>query len=109
MFMSGSPLSVQLYPTRASSQPVLQNTENSAPWNLSAPSAAENVGADVDFLFSAAEGAARFQGAEFSVFCNTGWLEARVGYLWTENALPDINAPELLANGGFYGTATISY
>jgi len=69
----------------------------------------ENVGADVDFLFSAAEDADRFQGAEFSVYFDVGSLACRVGYMWTENGEPDTNTPEALTGGGFYGTATISY
>ena len=69
----------------------------------------ENVGADVDFLFSAAEGADRFQGAEFSVYFDVGSLACRVGYMWTDNGEPDTNTPEALTGGGFYGTATISY
>jgi len=69
----------------------------------------ENVGADVDFLFSAAEDVDRFQGAEFSLFFNTDWLDARVGYMWTENGEPDMNIPEALDGGGLYATATIKY
>jgi len=69
----------------------------------------ENVGADIDFLFSAVEGADRFQGAEFSVFFTTDWLEARVGYMRTEHGEPDMNIPEALHGGGFYGTATTKY
>ncbi len=69
----------------------------------------ENAGADIDFLFSAAEDADRFQGAEFSLFFNTDWLEARVGYMWTEHGEPDMNIPEALDGGGFYGTAKIKY
>jgi len=68
-----------------------------------------NVGADVDFLFSAAEDADRFQGAEFSVYFDVGSLACRVGYMWTDNGEPDTNTPEALTGGGFYGTATISY
>jgi len=69
----------------------------------------ENVGMDVDFLFSAAEGVDRFQGADFSAFLDVEWLEARVGYLWTEHGEPDINAPELLTDGGLYAKAKIKY
>lgn len=69
----------------------------------------ENVGVDIDFLFSAAEGVDRFQGAEFSAFFTTDWLEARIGYMLTENGEPDMNIPEVLDGGGFYGTATIKY
>ena len=69
----------------------------------------EQAGVDIDFLFSADETKDAFRGADFSMFYNPGPCEFRVGYLWTENALPDINAPELLANGGFYVKAKISY
>ena len=69
----------------------------------------ENVGMDIDFLFSADETKDRFQGADFSAFFNTDWLEARIGYLWTEHGEPDINAPELLTGGGLYARAKIIY
>ena len=71
--------------------------------------AVENVGADVDFLISADETKDIFQGAEFSAFYNPGPFEFRVGYLWTENGAPDINAPELLTDGGLYVKAKFSY
>lgn len=67
------------------------------------------VGADVDFLFSADETKDAFQGADFSVYFDIGKLACRIGYLWTENGEPDVNAPELLTNGGFYVKAKISY
>lgn len=67
------------------------------------------VGADVDFLFSADETKDAFQGADFSMYFAIGKLACRVGYLWTENGEPDINAPELLTNGGLYAKATINY
>lgn len=69
----------------------------------------ENVGVDVDFLFSADEAKDAFQGAEFSAFLDVGWLEARVGYMWTEHGEPDMNTPEALDGGGLFATATIKY
>jgi len=69
----------------------------------------ENIGADIDFLFSADEGKDAFQGAEFSVFFDIGSLACRVGYMWTENGEPDVNTPEALIEGGFYATGTITY
>jgi len=66
-----------------------------------------DVGADVDFKFSADETV--FQGAEFSAFWNPGPLELRLGYLWTELGAGDVNAPEVLEKGGLYGKAKISY
>ena len=69
----------------------------------------ETVGADVDFLFSADEAKKKFQGAEFSVYFDVGSFACRVGYMWTENGEPDMNTPEALPGGGFFGTATIRY
>ncbi len=69
----------------------------------------DNVGADVDFEFSADETKDVFQGADFSVFFNPGPFEFRIGYLLTENGLPDVNAPELLTDGGLYGKIKFSY
>ena len=69
----------------------------------------ENVGADVDFLFSADDTKDAFQGADFSMYFDIGELACRIGYLWTQNGAPDINAPELLADGGLYGKLKITY
>ena len=71
--------------------------------------AAGDVGADVDFLFSADGAKDFFQGAEFSAFYNPGSFEFRVGYMWTENGEPDVNVPEALTNGGFYAKVKCSY
>ena len=70
---------------------------------------AGEVGVDVDFEFSADVTKDAFQGADFSAFFNPGPFEIRVGYLLTENALPDVNAPELLEKGGIYGKIKFSY
>ena len=68
-----------------------------------------NVGADVDFEFSADATKDFFQGVDISAFFNPGPFEFRVGYLLTENGAPDVNAPELLEKGGIYGKVKFSY
>ena len=70
---------------------------------------AGEVGVDVDFEFSADETKDTFQGADISAFFNPGPFEFRIGYLLTENGAPDINAPELLTQGGIYGKVKFSY
>ena len=67
------------------------------------------VGADVDVLFSADETIDAFRGLDVSAFYNPGPFSFRVGYLFTENGAPDINAPELLTNGGVYAKAKVTY
>jgi len=68
----------------------------------------ENVGADIDFLFSADSAKDGFQGAEFSAFCNPEPFEFRVGYMMKSGAV-DANTPEALTEGGFYAKAKYSY
>jgi hypothetical protein len=68
-----------------------------------------DVGADIDFKFSADPAADPFQGAEFSAYWNPGPVEIRVGYNWTELGEPDVNVPEALTDGGLYAKAKISY
>jgi len=67
------------------------------------------VGADVDVLFSADETIDAFRGLDISAFYNPGPFSFRVGYLFTENGAPDINAPELLTGGGVYAKAKVTY
>ncbi len=68
-----------------------------------------NVGADVDFEFSADKTKDPFQGVDISAFFNPGPFELRVGYLLTENGAPDVNAPDLLEKGGVYGKIKFTY
>ena len=68
----------------------------------------ENIGADIDFLFSADETKDNFQGAEFSVFFDIGSLSGRVGYMMKSGEV-DANTPATLDEGGFYATGTITY
>ena len=72
----------------------------------------ENVGADVDFLFSADGAKAQiFQGAEFSGFFNPAPFEIRIGYMLTpeDGGAVDANTPEALDGGGFYAKVKCAY
>lgn len=69
----------------------------------------EKIGADFDILFSADAAKDVFQGLDVSAFYANDWLHVRVGWLFTENGAPDINAPELLTDGGVYAKVKVSY
>lgn len=67
------------------------------------------VGADFDILFSADKTKDVFQGLDVSAFYANDWVHIRVGWLFTENGAPDINAPELFTDGGVYAKVKVSY